>query len=389
MRILLFILAVGFFAQHANAQVIVDITRHEAVQVQDGSAVQDQLMNKAIEDASFDYIKTLIGAQKTDRLKDAIENKIIKNSSRYILSISSNNLTNDKDVYAMDVQMRLSLTALRAILLENGLLYQLEGPPKVLPIVQYVDRVTARSYGWWYKPASNDFADLHADADVFEKSLKSELSKIGFYALSPISARLQHSVPEPYRSENLQKVDALFLGEYFKSSIVLRGQVMFRTKPDVSDAYDVEVHLEAVYSGNGRTIAEITRSYTTDSGPFHKVVTDELNTVVPQICADLSTQLNDVWKRGTFGASVIRVVVNGSLSPKQFEDFRSAVVLSVHDIKAFHERIIAADQVTYDADASVLPQQLAQAFRTAKVDQYKVRVTDVSPDGVVLKVKAL
>jgi len=96
-----------FFGGRANAQVIVDVTRHEAVQAQDGSAVQDQLMNKAIDDASLDYIKSLIGAEKTAHLKDTIEDKIIKNSSRYILSLSSSNLTNDKDVYAMDVQMRM------------------------------------------------------------------------------------------------------------------------------------------------------------------------------------------------------------------------------------------------------------------------------------------
>ncbi len=390
-KLIIFAVITGafFISARTFAQVVVDITRHEAVQTDDGSTAQDQLMNKAIEDASFDYIKTLVGEGKMVHLKDAIESKIIQNSSRYILSMSSSNLTHDNNVYAMDVQMSLSLTALRSMLLENGLLYQIQGPPKVLPVVQYVDRVTARSYGWWYRPASPDHADLRENADVFEKNLKSELLKIGFYGLTPIAARFGHSVPEPYRSEDLQKVDALFLGEYFKSSIVLRGQVQFRAKQDASDTYIVDVHLEAIYSGNGRTLAEVTRSYTTDPGPLRKVVTEQLNEAVPQICADLSAQLNSIWKRGTFGASIIRVVANGQLSPKQFEDFRSAVVLQVHDIKAFRERVIAAHQVTFDADASVLPQQLAQAFRDAKMTQYKVQVTDVSPDGVTLNVKAL
>ncbi len=374
---------------NARAQGVLNITKQESVQTNDGSTAQDQLMNQAIKDVSRQYIAGFIGEKRAAELKDAIDDKIIKNSSRYILSMSGENLTQNNNTYSMAVQLTLSLTALRSMLLANGFLYKFSGPPKVLPIIKYVDRVNARSYGWWYNPASRDYGDLRSDAILFDRTLKGTLLNVGFYSLSPVASRLRNSIPEPYRNENLQQIDALFLGEYLKSPVVLRGQVVFLTPPQTLNITQIDIRLRALYAGTGRLLAEINRTYTTDPGPFLQVVTDKLNAVIPQICKNLAAQLSDVWRRGTFGTSVIRVKVHGDLSPKQFEDFQSAVLLSVHDVKAFNERIIAAHEVTYDADASNSPRQVAQEFQRAGFNQYKVRVTDVSPDGVSLYVRVL
>ena len=373
----------------AHAQEVIDVVRHEKIESDDASSAQTNLMNQAIEEASIESIKTMIGEEKVEHSREIIKNKIIKNSGRYVSSSSGQNFTHQANLYLMDVQLRISLKALRALLLENGLLYQLDGPPKVLPLIQMVDRVNAQSYGWWYNSGAKEHGHLIENLDIFQKNLKDEFLKIGFFELSPVAGHFVQSIPETYRTENLQKVDTLFISEYFKSSIVTRGQIMFRAKPGTDSVYVIDVKLEALQSANGRLMAEVVRTYETQPGVFQKVVTQKFREVSPHIAEDLSAQLADAWRKGTFGASVVKLIVEGAISPKDLEEFKRAIVLQVRDIKSLRERLIEHHRTTFEVDSSAVPQQLAQSIRAAKFTRLKVQVEQVSSEGVTLKVELL
>jgi hypothetical protein len=377
------------FAAVVHAQEVIEVTRQEKIQSEDNASAQNELMNQAVENASFENIKALIGDDKTERSRDIIKNKIIKNSGRYVYSTSGQNLTHQGNEFSMDVQLKISLKSLRAMLLENGLLYQMEGPPKVLPLVQIVDRVSAQSYGWWYNSGAKEHGNLSEEIDVFHQSLKNELLKIGFFELSPVMGHFIQSLPEAYRLENLQRADTLFLGEFFKSSVVLRGQIVFRAKPGNDSIFLIDVHLEALHSANGRLMAEVVRTYETQSGNFQKVVWQKFHEISPHVAEDLSAQLTEAWKKGTFGASVVKLSVVGPLAPKDLEEFKKAIVLQVRDIKSLRERLIESHRTTFEIDSSALPQQLAQAIRAAKFARFKVQVEEVSNEGVTLKVEAI
>jgi hypothetical protein len=365
----------------AFAQEVIDVTQSSKIEAEDPAAAKQLLMDQAIEAASFESIKGLIGEEKTERSKDLIKNKIIKKSDKYILSLKG-----------MNVGMKISLKGLRALLLENGLLYQLEGPPKVLPVIHVVDRLGGRSYGWWYQSASKDHAFLSEQLKVFNKTLRSELQAIGFYTMDPIASQFSKSVPDTYRGENLQRADYLFLGEYFKSSIVVRGRIVFRANPKSETTYLIDVRLEALHSGNGRLMGEVVRTYETDPGSVYRhVIEKKFADVAPKMAGDLSAQLTEGWKKGTFGASIIKLAVVGKAvnEPMALEDFKKTVVLQVRDIKSLRERMIQARKVTYEIDSSALPAQLAQSLRTAKFTNFKVDVEDVSTEGITIKVESL
>lgn len=382
-------LVVFAFCGGARAQEVIDVVRHETIQSEDSSGAQTELMNQAIEAASIESIKTMIGDEKVEHSRDVIKNKIIKNSGRYVSSINGQNFNHQANQYNMDVALKLSLKALRALLLENGLLYQLDGPPKVLPLIQMVDRVNAQSYGWWYNSGAKEHGYLIENLDIFQKNLKDEFLKIGFFELSPVLGHFIQAIPETYRTENLQKVDTLFISEFFKSSVVTRGQIIFRTKPGSDSVYVIDVKLEALQSTNGRLMAEVVRTYETQSGVFQKVISQKFREVAPHLAEDLSAQLADAWRKGTFGASVVKLTVQGSLGPKDLEDFKKAIVLQVRDIKSLRERLIETHSTTFEVDSSTVPQQLAQSIRSAKFARFKVQVEQVSSEGVTLKVELL
>jgi hypothetical protein len=373
----------------AHAQEVIDVLRHEKIEATDGASAQNDLMNLAIEQASFESIKSIIGEEKVERSREIIKNKIIKNSGRYVSSISGQNMTQQGSEFLMDVQLKLSLKALRALLLENGLLYQLDGPPKVLPLIQMVDRVGAQSFGWWYNSGAKEHGYLVDSLELFQKSLKDEFLKIGFFELSPATGRFIQSLPEMYRTENLQRGDTLFISELFKSSVVAKGQIVFRAKPGSDSIFVIDVKIEALQSSNGRLMAEVVRTYETQAGAYQKVVSQKFREIAPRLSEDLSAQLSEAWKKGTFGASVVRLTVETSMSPRDLEEFKKAIVIQVRDIKGLRERVIESHRSTYEIDSSVLPQQLAQDIRAAKLTRFKVQVQQVSNEGVTLKVDAL
>ncbi len=388
MRPTLTALVLFFFAIMASAQEIIEVNKKPQVISEEAAAAKAQLMDMAIEEASFDGIKGIIGEEKMQRSKNIIVNKVIKNSGRYILSMRGQNFVKKGEYYVMDVNMKVSLKGLRTLLLEQGLLYQMEGPPKVLPVVQITDRVSGHRFGWWYQSETKEHSFLSNQLDVLHKSMREELQKIGFYSLTPLTAGMVDSVPDSYRGENLQRADYLFLGEYFKSSIVLRGQIIYRSKPGAENIYLIDARLEAIHSANGRLMAEVVRTFETGSGAFRSVIVSKFQEVAPKLSEDLSTQLTQAWKKGTFGASVVKMAVVGKISPFELENFKKTIVLQIRDIKALRERLVEARKTTYEVDSSALPLQLAQVIRKSQFEKFKVDVEEVTSEGLTLKVES-
>ncbi len=380
-------LSFGTLGVSARAQEVLDIVHVSKKPANDKDITRDALTQAAIEDVSLENIKLLIGAAKAERNKAVIQNKILKNSNKYILSIKSSNSERVGNEVQMAVELKISLKNLRTLLLEEGLLYQLEGPPKVLPLVAISDRVNSRQYGWWYQQKDKDYSFVAEIAEAFNKSLKDELSKIGFYGMSPLSSNFSGSVPEPYRIGNLQRADALFLGEFFKSSIVVRGEVLLRPKLNSDNIYLVDVRLEALHSSNGRVLGEVVRTFETAPGQFRAVAAKKFQEVGERIAADMSVQLSDAWKKGTFGSSLLRLTVRGSLAPRELDQFKKTILLQVRDIKSLRERFLQAGSTTYEIDSSTNTQQLAIAIRSAKLAPFNVEVNDVRPEALSIYVK--
>lgn len=389
LRVFITVIMVGLFHSTLFAQEVIEVLKPGKIETDDAAGAKQQLMDQAIESASFDSIKGLIGDEKTERSRALITNKIIKNSSKYILSIRGLNFARKGNDFVMDTEMKISLKGLRALLLDQGLLYQMEGPPKVLPVIQIVDRIGGRSYGWWYQSVTKEHGFLTEQLEFMHKALKLELEKIGFYTMSPMDSKFSKSIPDSFRGENLQRADYLFLGDYFKSSMVVRGNIIFRLKPNTENVYLIDIRLEALHSGNGRLMAEVVRTFETDPGSSRSVIAKKLTETTTKVAEDLSAQLSDSWKKGTFGATVLKLAVVGSISPYQLDEFKKTIVLQLHDIKSLRERMIEARKTTFEVDSSVLPQQLAQAIRLTKFSKYKVQVEDVTSEGLTIKVESL
>lgn len=370
----------------AFAEETVEITVTEASD-KSAALARQEILDKAADRVSVQFIKEIIGDAKYDKNKDVIKNKILRQSSRYVLFMRGGTPRTQGSRTEMDVTLRVSRKNLQDLLLNQGLLYKMEGAPRILPMITMTDRVNSRAYSWWGTSSFEDRSFAITQLDRFHRSLQTKTRSKGFFALNPTAAPMNAAAPDAFRSDNPSKEDLMFLGEYFRTQIVVRGQILLMAI-DNSNSFRIETKLSALHTGNGRIVGEVIRTYDTSPGVFQSVISEKLSEVSDQMADDLAVQLFEAWRSGTFGASLINLAVVGDLNYQQMQSFKSSLMSQVRDIKSLKERLFSPGRVTFEVDSSVNSRQLAEGLKSKRLDQFQVDVVSVRNDGLELRVVA-
>lgn len=384
MRVLLLFSAL-FFSSSAFTQEVLDLTIEGVSQAEDKNSARQEIFDKVIGEASLNYIRDLIGAQKLEKNRILIQNKVLKNSNKYVLFIKGTPLPSDGSGTKLNVSLKLSLKNLESLLLEEGLLYKTEGPPRVLPFVTFIDRTHSQTFTWWQDRAM--FSSILTDvAAMFFRKLKESLSKSGFYCMDPMKAPVAQGWPPFLRLESMGFEESQIAAELMSAQMVIRGQLIIDTSKVRNDAYRLDWKLTALQAGNGRVIGEVIRTYETESGSFNHVVTKKVSEVTEKMAADLSTQLSEAWKSGTFGANLIRLSVRGPIDYQQLQTLKKSIQEQVKEVRTLKERLFEPGRIVFEIDATTNAQGLVQAFQGKKFAQFKVEVQELAGEGIQLKV---
>lgn len=373
------------FSSPLWAQEVLELTVEGASQNEDKNVARQEIFDKAINETSLNYIRDLIGAQKLEKNRSLIQNKVLKNSNKYVLFIKGTPLSAAAPETKMNVLLKLSLKNLESLLLEEGLLYKTEGPPRVLPFVTFTDRTHGQTFVWWQEK-SNPSTVLTDVASTFFRKLKDSLSKTGFYCMDPMKAPVAMGWPPFLRLESMGFEESQIAAELMSAQMIIRGQMVIDSSKVRSDAFRLDWKLTALQAGNGRVIGEVIRSYETESGNFNHVVTKKVAEVTEKMAADLSTQLSEAWKSGTFGSNLIRLSVRGPLDYSQLQALKKVIQEQVKEVRTLKERLFEPGQIVFEVDATTNSQGLVQAFQNKKFAQFKVEVQDMANQGILLKV---
>lgn len=344
------------------------------------------IMDKSIKETSLKYIAGIIGSEKTERNRKIIDNKIIKQSGKYILYMKGSPLESTKKGIKMNVSLKLSLDNLSKILLANGLLYEMEGPPKVLPMITVEDRVNTNSYSWWLGAGESN-AFLKSQLSMLHEKLRASFDEKSFFVMQPIKSNYNRITPEEFKSENPRLEDMLFLSEFFKAHIFIKGKIQFRKKDNFSDKNEIVINFTAFQAGNGRVIADVKRRYTTDDGDFKQVIQKKNLEVYESVTKDLVSQVYAAWQKGTFGSSLIKITFNGDISYAELIDLKNKIN-HLNEIRGIRERLFAPGKVTFEVDASTLPQSLAQLIVGIKTPHLTLEVDEINADEIEIDVTA-
>lgn len=329
------------------------------------ASARRQMIDQATLKVSEELIKEIIGENKFHRNQALIQNKILKNSARFVPYAKPGEMLPraPEEGYKMSVSLRVSIEDLQNLLLENGLFYESDSTPVVLPAIRLVDRVSSKSYGWWMDLSAPETAQksfLIKIGRSLETQLKAAFSKHNFYSLKPQTMKLENFIPAAAKTENLRTEDWHLMAQRMGAPILVDGEMVFTKSQERSDAYHISLRMTATQVANSRVIAEVTRQFETEAGEFERVMTRKLKEVLESTSQDLAAQMLEAWQRGSLGATLYKLTVRGRLPLIQQEAFKEALKSKVREIKNIRERLISTEAVTYEVEAAIGPKELAQ-----------------------------
>ena len=370
----------------ASQAELVEVHHQGQVETKSMSSARKEITLQAVEEISERYITELIGEKKLNKNKTEIKSKIIKNYLKYIPILKVTGLKRAPQGTEAEVFMKVSIDNLKELLLRAGLLYEMKGAPIVLPMVSVIDRVNSKSFVWWSGSYNVEQMLLREWVSHFHKQLKIVLSKKNFFSLQPVKWNMDHQVPKVFQSDKPRTEDLLFLSQQLMAPIIVKGEYKVSRVYNLDNRFTINVKLEALQASNGRVIGEVIRSYETNTGNFQVVVNDKILTVNEGIAKDLSRQIVDAWKKGTFGSSLIQLTINGRLNYRQLENFKKLIQQKVREVRGLRERFLSAGAYTFEVDSSLPASELAKAIGRKKFPSYKVEVDEVKANRLALNI---
>ncbi len=352
-------------------------------------AAKAEMINQATEKVSVDLIKEIIGEAKYNRNKSVINSKIIKNSARYIPFSKPGDMEPLlPEGFKMNIALKVSVDDLQSLLLEQGLFYESDSTPIVLPAIRLLDRVNARSHAWWMPADSNlgQKAFLLKESRVLESNLKSAFLKNNFYLLKPEEHRFQEILPSGLRAESIRQEDWQLLAQKLGAQILIDGELSFSKSQERSDVHSIQLRLTATQVMNERVIAEVSRQFETEPGPFEVSVDRKLKEVLETTSQDLASQLLDAWQKGSLGANLYRLTIRGRLPLPAQEAFKEALKNKVREVNNVRERQISSEGVIFEVDSAIGPKELAQKASEIEVGGVKIVLETASDKEATYRV---
>ncbi|MCH2534601.1 MAG: hypothetical protein MK008_09195 [Bdellovibrionales bacterium] len=348
----LMIIVVLLISNMGFAQEMIEVVSEQTSTSKNSSKARQEMFQQAVEKVSMDYIKEFVGERKLSKFQNIIQRSIIPESGKYILYQKGDGLERTSTGHSMSVIMKVSLKNLKALLLEKGLMYQMEGQPKVLPLVAYIDKVESLRQIWWAETSGEGSTFAVEQTKLLHNSLQEEFSGLGFYTYRPMQWGVINLLPEVLRVERPRTEDLTLIGEYMDADIVIRGQLEIDNKKGLDDIFIITMKFVALQAENGRIVGEVARSFETEPGSHHLVVQKKLIEVIPQVNKDLGEQIRIAWQKGTFGAELVQLKISGNISFEKYKDLKQKLS-NLKQVKSLKERLFEPNSVEFEVDVSV------------------------------------
>lgn len=359
----LFIGGAFLFSPKISSAEIIERSLEVKTETSNPVVARRELMDLATERVSEDLIKEIIGEAKFNRNRGLIKSKVYKLSGRYIPWSKASELKPAAPGFSLAVQLRVQRQNLEALLLEQGLFYESDGTPLIMPFVQWIDRVQMRSFGWWHgADKEKQSAFLSKLSLQTESALSGALQKQNFYLLPAQMQKYAEALALPERGESLRVDVQQNLAQKYSAQIFIQGNITI-VKGSRSETYQLVARVAALQAANGRVITEYFRSFETDRGPMETVVERKSRDLLESLATELSAQIVGVWQKGALGADMYRLTFQGgALGPLDVEAIKAVFQSRIRDVKSIRERSLSSSMISFEIDSPLRPEQFRQQW---------------------------
>jgi hypothetical protein len=371
-------------AINGGNSALVEKVYHAQIKAGNGTFAKKKMIEEAITKTSESLVLDMIGAARYEKSKNEIHNKVFKQTARFIPVMKTSELTKDAEGnFLLAVTMQVSVKALESILKDQGLLYELEATPIILPLITFVDQVQNKSFRWWRTVRD---LDQNQQYNYLEKILQKNFSDQGFFVERPNNTGLQLLLPSVFDKDSFTSEDWVSLAQVYKVAALIEGDIRIVTPPSSdSELIGIEVQLLARQISSGKVFAELYRKSQWDKKDFWNQ--KKVQQWVDSTFKDLALQVKESWQRGSLSSSVLKLIVKGGLPISRFQKFKDQIQSQSRSIRQIRERVISSDELIFDIDVTDNSGDLSGQLQTVVFDDQKFQLM-ASNSGSITLVKS-
>lgn len=369
----LFAAGVVFCGFQAGAASLVEKTVEVSTKQKNSSLARKELMEAAQARAIEEQVRATIGEERFNKNKSVIQNKIVKNSSRLIPFAKAGNMEPEGEGYKLKVLLRINPEEVDVLLVQNGLFYEADVQPILLPIVSWNDSIDGGKAAWW---AGSGTPFLNQANLELETALRNQFLKNGFFVLRPQAFNGRES--STVSSQNLSLNEIQTLAASKGAQVVIQGEVKFAVNPNRSNSFVVEIKISTLHVPRNRNLAQVVRRIETDPGSKASAIQPKLKEIFDTVAADLSSQTLEAWQKGSAQSNYYKITINGGMTPAQQEAFREIFKSTIREVKTIRERWISAQSVVFEIDSVVNPRDISKRASELNLGNGKLVLKDVS-----------
>lgn len=335
-----------------------------------------------------DLVLEAVGESKFEKSKAEIDSKILKQSVKFIPVATAGKPVRLSDgSWKMPVEMKVSQSSLRKMILSAGIVDAEEGLAQILPMIAIIDRTRGESLRWWTTAGKADawLAGIHR---IINDQLQREFKAQGFAIVKPQMPKAGTKAAEALSNERPDHSQFQVIGVGYKTDMILRGDVRITSSRTLDEAYVVTLNLGVVHAANGRLVAEVEREIETKVGNFDVVIKAAVGPQGAQYAKDLAKQVAESWQKGKLNAKRVRLALKGNLNSKELGTFKSTLSSRIKEVKDVKERLFSGDEIVLELDYTGGLKDLALRLKSMQLPGFDTRLTEATTKTLTLDVKS-
>lgn len=386
------ILTAVIFLFISSSSFAVDDIVQLNIEGQSANQVPAQARSEALKDAldkgTLSVMANLIGAQRIEKNKNVVQERILTETAKYIQYYKAQEPVTAGEKTTMQVTLKVSVSALRELLDQEGLLVQNDDVYTVLPLIKVYERkIAGRQYSWW----KDDFVTAPQILKDQVKSFAVQFQQTqvkNFKIIDPLKDKVYQQVSDRFKKDNIESSEAIILAQELKMPLLILGE-SFVAPGDSTNKYKAQLKLTLYHVDSSRILAEVTKAYElTSNKPNPDLVIQQ---ALRQVYADGSravvSELQQQLKKGLFGSQTVQLVLNADLNYLDLESVKKEFLLRIPELRTIKERRMEKGAFTLEADLIGSMNNLAKKIETSSFENLEITIDSVNSSVIQLKVR--
>lgn len=350
--------------------------------VEGTSLARRKIIEEATQKISEELVESIMGEARFKKNKSAIAAKIFKQASRYIPVIKTGDLVKTAEGQKLTVTLQVNSKVLEMMLQEQGLLYDNETAPMIMPFLVIDDQVNRDGFRWWRIQNSLRMQSIN---DYFEKQMQNAFFSSGFFIQRPEASHLQMMVPAVLQQDFLSPEQMQNLANRWNVPITLVGDLLMRADSTSDENIVMELRLMVTQVSSGRVLAQLIRQSKLPKSETLGAMNLKKNfSFVVQAFKDLTQQMREAWQKGFLSSTLVRLEVQGPLTLGKYDLFKSSLKTSNRSIRQVKERLITSKSVYFELEINGSVNDLVSGFKPVSTGDRTYKFKGVDSEGKLL-----